>query len=155
MSSRSKTIIFVLLTLLLFSISYARDTLFILLNAAIDKDPINYANTPIPDLLKDMSLSDLKKLKWVMAIVFSALFMLISTFSIHFFFRNRYFTRLTVIIYLVLGAAGLGSELLKYTVKLTPLVSRIAHVPETIIQSPLVLLLIFSSLLVYSAPTNK
>lgn len=150
MSSRSKNISFILLALLLFSLSYARDTLFILLNASIEQLPTNYANTTSPDFLKNLSLPELKKLKWAMSIVFSALFMLISTISIHLYFRDRYFTRLTVIIYIILGVGGLGTELLKYTVKLTPLVARIVHVPETIIQSPLVLLVLFTSFFLYN-----
>lgn len=155
MNTKSKNITFVLMVLLLFAISYARDTLFILLNAAVEQQSTNYANIPTPDFLKNLDLPQLKKLKWTMAIVFSVSFMFISTIAIHLYFGNRYFTRLVIILYLVLGVTGLAAELLKHTVKLPLLISRIIHIPETIIQSPLVLLLLFSSLLFYTLPVNK
>lgn len=83
---------------------------------------------------------------------FSILFMSVSTGAIHYYFRNKHFTRLTIIIYIALGLAALVTELIIHFIKLPSLSVNILHAPETIIQSPLVLLILFASLFLY---TNK
>lgn len=155
MESSKKKIFVFLFVILVFLISYTRDTLFILINACISNDPNNYANTSIPDYLKQLSVAELKKLKWLLAAIFSALFTLTTTFAIHYYFRNKQFTRLTVLIYIFLGISTLGAELIKYFLNLSQLTISILHTPESIIQSPLVLLVLFSSLLIYTEKKIK
>lgn len=144
-----KNIIFILLAFLLFSLSYMRDTLFVLINASIEHKPYNYANTAIPGFLKQLSIPDLKKLKWVLAAIFTCLFTLISTGALHIYFRNMQYTRFVFILYILLIISSLISELIIYFIDLPrPLINAL-HAPETIIQSPLVLLFVFPVFIFY------
>jgi hypothetical protein len=149
LSARSKNSVFVLLVGLLFCISYARDTVFILLNACMNHEPNNYANTALPEFLKELPVADLKKIKWIMAIAFSAIFMVITSIAIHLYFSDKQYTRLAVYTYVFLGISVLASELINHIITLPVGLRNIMHAPESLIQSPLVLLLLFSVLKFY------
>lgn len=144
MQSKSKNIVFAAVLLLLFGLSYARDTLFILINAGIDGKEFNYANMELPPYIKQLSAPDLVRFKWLMAAVFSFLFMLITMGAIEFYFRERQYTRLTGVIYLILGVLAVTVGLLDHIFTLSHRFYAVLHFAETIIQSPLVLLLLFS-----------
>lgn len=149
-----KRIALFLLVIALILLSYTRDTLFIVLNAIIDHDPNNYANTPLPDFLKKMHIADIKKLKWLFAILFSALFMLITAVAVQYYFKNKQFTRLVVIIYLFLGAAAVLAEAVYYFFKLPFSYFNLVHTPINLVQSPLLLLVFFASAFIFKIEKN-
>src|SRR5574337_509772 len=109
-----KKIFLLFFLLFLFCLSYTRDTLFILMNAVMLNDPDNYANTAIPDFIQHLNVTQIKQLKWVLAGVFSGLFMLTTSACIHFYFKNKTYTRLSIGIYAALGILALLAELINH-----------------------------------------
>jgi len=146
MQAKVEKIAAVLLILTIFFLSYARDTSFILLNAAISNEQFNYANTEIPEFFKQLSFAQLKQLKWLMSIGLAGIFMVITTAIIHLYFHNKQFTKLTVMLYLIFGCSALFTEYINYLFKLPTRFSNILHFPQTLIESPLVVLILFSGL---------
>ncbi len=151
---QSKRIALFLLVFALFLVSYTRDTLFIVLNAVIDNDPNNYANTTLPDYLKKMQIADIKKLKWLFAILFSALFMLITTIAVHLYFNTKQLTRIAIGMYVLLGISAIVAELINHFLKLPINYFNLVHIPETLVQSPLLALLFFAAALVFKSKSD-
>lgn len=112
-------------------------------------EPYNYANTAIPGFIKQLSAPDLIRLKWMMAACFFVLFMSISAAAIYAYFRNKYYTQLVVIVYLALGFCSVISAFLLNKHGVSFQIGAILHFPETLVQSPLVLLMLFAGLLLY------
>jgi hypothetical protein len=149
MTFNYRSIIFIILVLISFILSYAQDTLFIIINAQLEQEAFNYANTPIPGFLKQFSVPELNRLKWMMAAGFSILFMAVTASAIHIYFRNKMFTRIAAVAYFVLGLLTIIGGLITRHFKFSFQVRSILHIPENLLQSPLVLLIVFAALIFY------
>ncbi len=61
--------VFVVLTILF--LSYWREIIFLQINATLKAEPWNYANTPTPEFILQLTASELIRLKWGLTIIFS------------------------------------------------------------------------------------
>lgn len=78
------TFLFFTFTLLLMVLGYFRELTFLQINAAISNTTSDIANQPVPSFLKNLSVSELLKLKWIMLVVFTCVFFVVSMAAIHF-----------------------------------------------------------------------
>lgn len=106
-----KNKIFALVGLLvLFFVSYIRQSLFLVINAIINGDAYNYSNYAPPQWLTDnFSSAQLMTIKWPLTIVFIVLFMGITVLFLNFIFHNK---RLNIYVFVAFTFLMLCSFLL-------------------------------------------
>lgn len=112
MTNLSKNIIAGVFIILLFVVGYFRETVFLVINSVINKNPYPYNTSYItpPSFLYEYTDRSLILLKWLLTFGFSILFMLLALGFLHFYFRTKKYNQFTIIIYLVLIAiSGLVS----------------------------------------------
>lgn len=97
-----RNIILVLFFILLFIISYFRDTGFILINAILTNDPNNYANTPLPNFLTQQSRSILISLKFSLMFLFTVLFAAITIFAVKYLIKKSNYNKPILLLYTIL-----------------------------------------------------
>lgn len=97
-----RNIILGFLFILLFTISYLRDTSFIIVNAILTKDPNNYANTPLPIFLSQQTNSTLIIIKFLLMIVFSILFAAITIFTVSYLTKQSQYNKPILLFYSIL-----------------------------------------------------
>lgn len=79
-----KKLLWVISLIVLFLLSYIREVSFIGINAIIEGQSHNYANTQLPGFFYSLSTSQLYQLKWILTALFSLFFMLVSFLGIRF-----------------------------------------------------------------------
>lgn len=97
-----RNIILGFLFILLFTVSYLRDTTFIIINAILTKDPNNYANTPLPVFLSQQTNSTLIIIKFISMFVFSILFATITIFTVSYLTKQNNYNKVILIFYSIL-----------------------------------------------------
>jgi len=145
---KTRYITFLLLFILTFIVSYFRDTLFILLNAAINHDDNNYANSAVPDFFKQSSKT-LLTLKWILSIAFSFVSMLLTVVAIHLFFKRKSYNQLILFFYVLLGVLTLLCNVLLHYYKNEAFFDFLI-LPETVLRSPLILPLAFCIFIIHN-----
>lgn len=104
MKSLKKTIKIVLVSCFIIIMGYSRDFVFKNMNALIQSHELNLSfSMPSPlSFFDGFEYSSLIKIKWVLTVVFTVIYLLISLIAIKVFFRNKKFIRITVGVYIAL-----------------------------------------------------
>ena len=106
---RKRNFIWLLFLILLFVSSYYREVLFRSINAIIDGEDFFYAKTTELPFLKNWTASELNRLKYILTIGFSVLFVLLTTFGLKWSFKSNLAFQISLGLYaIVVLVAGIS-----------------------------------------------
>ncbi len=145
---------FILVLLLLFCLSYLRDTLIIVINAQLIRESQNYANTMVPGFLTNYTQSGLLRIKWIAEIAFSLLIIGFSILGIHLYFRNKTYSMVLTLFYMITCIYIVLFEFFFRSKSMSFQAQSLLTLPEALIHSPLVLLVLFAGLLIVEKQTS-
>jgi len=144
MSNKTKVFI-MFLFLLIFFLGYVRETIFIIVNSVLYNYPFPFNSSYIvpPKFLYDYSTQSLINIKWLLTLLFSLVFMLLSVVIFKFYFKNKIIIRYTYILYALLVAVSFLFFLIGYLVNYVAIGYPIARFFMGFAQSPLTTLVLF------------
>ena len=104
---KNRKLLWVTFLLLLFISSYSREVVFRSINAIMSGEQVFYAKTTEITFLKDWSILELNRLKYILTVAYSALFICLTTFGLKLSFRQQLPFQISLGIYaLVIFLAG-------------------------------------------------
>ena len=106
MKLTKKIILFTFTTCIILFSGFYRDFVFKSINALIQSHELNVGFSMPPSLsfFQNIEYTTLIKIKWLLTILFSILYLAISIFCIKILFENKKFIRITIIVYIALTA---------------------------------------------------
>ncbi|OFY86482.1 MAG: hypothetical protein A3K10_12370 [Bacteroidetes bacterium RIFCSPLOWO2_12_FULL_31_6] len=101
MTSYLKNSITVLFLVLIFFVGYIRETIFLVINAVLNKYPFPYNSSYVTPshFLYNLSNAKLVILKYILTFCFSLLFFSLTILLVHFYFKNKGYNKLTLWFY--------------------------------------------------------
>ncbi len=101
MNNYKKYVVFVLFVILTYLLGYLREGVFITINSVINQVPFPYNRAYItpPDFLYHFSLNQLILFKWLLTLFFFLIFLLVAIGVVHYFFRNRKYNKIVLIVF--------------------------------------------------------
>lgn len=99
-----KKIIVIVLFLISFIIGYARETIFLVINAVIHNYPYPYNISYVkpPSFLYQLPIESLTQIKWLLTFVFSMVFMGVCLLITNFYFKNKRYNYIVIFTYTLL-----------------------------------------------------
>ena len=96
-----KNIVTAIAFVIMLFIGYIRETIFLVLNSVLYDYPFPYnrSYTEPPAFLMEWSDQTIVNVKWLLTFGFSVLFMFLTALIIRFYFKNKRFSLLTVLLY--------------------------------------------------------
>ena len=134
-----------LLVIFIFLLGYVREMIFLVINSVYHKAPPPYNTAYItpPEFLYQLTTSTLINLKWGFTLLFSIFFGLSTLLLIHYFFRNKQFNIITIIVYTVLIFISFLISLIGILFNSFETLYTISRFIVGLVQSPLISLVLF------------
>ena len=134
-----------LLVLLIFLLGYLREMTFLVINSVYNNAPAPYNTAYItpPDFLYHLTTSTLMNLKWGLTLLFSVVFGLSTLSLVHYYFKNKQFNKITIIVYTVLIFISFLISLIGILINSFETVYTISRFLIGLVQSPLISIVLF------------
>ena len=150
----SNKIVSILGVMLLLVAVYFRENILLQINALLANDTYNYSLAfSFSNVIKELPVQELPKWKWIISLSFTFFIAIVTIFSLHTWFRNTTYTKLMLMIYLVVFGVifliGVGGHLFNQFDAIYPLLRRIIG----IVHSPIPFIFLF--ILFYKQSTLK
>lgn len=134
-----------LIVLFIFLLGYLREMTFLVINAVYHRTPppYNTAYVTPPDFLYELSSANLLNLKWGLTLIFSILFGLSSLLLINYFFKNKRFNVIILVVYAVLISLSFLVSLIGIIINNFEAVYTLSRFIIGLVQSPIISMVLF------------
>ena len=118
---------------------------FLVINSVYNNAPAPYNTAYItpPDFLYHLTTSTLMNLKWGLTLLFSIAFGLSTLLLVHYYFKNKQFNKVTIIVYTVLIFISFLISLIGILFNSFETLYTISRFIVGLVQSPLISLVLF------------
>jgi hypothetical protein len=157
MSKRTKVIF---LAILIVFLGFWRDYFFVNVNWIFMTITNGRPNQALDEFhfLLNWTPSEINNLKWLLTFIFTALFLLVTYLIVHIEFRNKLYTKITLVTYILITAVALGLYLLSHLTGMNDKLYGVIRTLMGIVQSfmPLMILyILFKFFPVLSPPKSE
>ncbi len=134
-----------LLIIFIFLLGYFREMTFLVINSVYNQTPPPYNTAYItpPQFLFQLSNTYLLNLKWGFTLFFSIVFGLSTVLLIHYYFKNKQYNRITILVYISLIVVSTLISVFGIIFHYFETVYTISRFLIGLVQSPLISLVLF------------